>query len=86
MIKNKDYKVNKTVKKGIDQLINILSSAGVSTVLVIVLQLLSGKDVDIKDVKEIIDSLSQMGILLVPVISALITVINNIRKHYYKKL
>lgn len=86
MTKNKNYKFNKTVQKGFDQIINILSSAAFSTMVIMICRLLCGKDINIKYITEVIESLSQMGVLLIPVISALIAVINNIRKHYYKKL
>lgn len=84
-IKNENYSSTKTLSKGLEQLITIISSSAFATLLVIVLKEITDKDFNISDVQDGIKHVSGTVIFLTPVISAIVKMIQNFYKNYFKK-
>lgn len=84
-MKNENYNPKITAKKGGKQVINIVSSSGIALLIVIILKLLTDKDFELTDIQLLIDEMGKLIIIIIPIVSSIITMINNFRKNYYKK-
>lgn len=83
MLKNTNYSGKKTLTKGMKQAVNILSSTGFSALVVLLMKFMFDKEFKAEDIKQIIDEMTGSIVLIIPVVSSLIAMINNFRKNYF---
>lgn len=81
-MENKKYEISITIEKGAKQLINVVISIILSILLMIIFKQIVDKDFNIKNFESVIKTLSNSVVLLIPVMSAIIDMILNFRKHY----
>ena len=84
-MKNYDYLPRITLEKGIKQLVNVFTSTGFTTAILIIFQELFNKDFKITEIQSILDGIGKGVVILVPLISSVISMGMNFRKHYFKK-
>jgi hypothetical protein len=84
-MKNEEYSVQKTISKGINQILVIVSSTAFSGLMVAVIKELTDKEFSITDIQKVIESVSGTVVYLVPVVSSIIQMAINFKKNFKAK-
>ena len=79
---NNNYSIKKTVSKGINQILVIISSTAFSSLLVAIIKEITDKDFSITDVQKAMESISSIVVCLVPVVSSIMQMMINFKKNY----
>jgi hypothetical protein len=79
---NNNYSIKKTVLKGINQILVIISSTAFSSLFVAIIKEITDKDFSITDVQKAMESISSIVVCLVPVVSSMIQMMINFKKNY----
>jgi hypothetical protein len=79
---NNNYSIKKTVLKGINQILVIISSTAFSSILVAIIKEITDKDFPITDIQKVMESISTIVVCLVPVVSSMIQMMINFKKNY----
>ena len=78
----KEYKISITIEKGARQLLNVITSIVISIILIVIVRCIIDSDFKIKDITPAVESISNSIILIVPVVSSILNMIINFKKHY----
>jgi hypothetical protein len=79
---NNNYSIKKTVLKGINQILVIISSTAFSSLFVAIIKEITDKDFSITDIQKVMESISTIVVCLVPVVSSMIQMMINFKKNY----
>lgn len=80
---NVNYSVKKTLGKGLDQLVTIVTSSAFAALIATALKDLTDKDFQVSDIKQVIEGISGLVVLMTPAISAVIQMLKNFYKNYF---
>jgi hypothetical protein len=84
-MKNEEYSIQKTISKGFNQMLVIVSSTAFSGLMVAVIKELTDKEFSITDIQKVIESVSGTVVYLVPVVSSIIQMAINFKKNFKAK-
>jgi hypothetical protein len=79
------YSAKKTIGKGLDQVIIICLSSAFAALLATIWKDITDQDFKVSDIKQAVESISGLVVLLTPVISAVFRMISNFHKNFFDK-
>lgn len=84
-MENESYSIQKTISKGVNQILVIISSTAFSGLLVAVIKELTDKEFTITDIQNVIQNISSTVVCLVPVVSSFVQMAINFKKNFKPK-
>jgi hypothetical protein len=78
-----NYSAKKTIGKGLDQIFIICLSSAFAALLATMWKDITDQDFKVSNVKQVVESISGLVVVLTPVISAVFRMIRNFHKNFF---